>query len=137
MLNQHQIVRRMFNHERDEAAEFDSCLKRFRIQYVADIGSDILEPEVQANIVDHVTNGRPAAIQIHWRGGSSVGHVVCAFGVQQTSRGDAFWIYDPSGKDNDDDNEKLFPISEMTRYEDGLGKGTTGSWVAAFRITAP
>jgi hypothetical protein len=135
--SQRDIVRRVLGSELDETAQLFLSLNAFQIGYSTSAGSDLFEPGTKAAIVNHIASGLPVAIHIAWDGSSSDGHAVCAFGLDSTGQEAALWIYDPSAKDSDDDNEKLVPISQMTRFEDGVSNGTTGSWVATFRITSP
>lgn len=134
---QRDIVRHVLGDEDDETSPLFLCFDKFGIRYLTTAGSDLLDPSSKAEIVDHVASGMPVAIHIAWDNYSPDGHAVCAFGLGNTGQEDALWIYDPSAKDNDDDNEKLVSVSQMTRFEDGFSRRTTGSWVAAFRITSP
>jgi hypothetical protein len=136
-LSQRDIVRRVLGSDRNETAQLFLSLNEFQIGYLTSAGSDLFEPSTKEAIVNHVAAGLPVAIHIAWDGSSSDGHAVCAFGLDSTGQEAALWIYDPSAKDSDDDNEKLVPISQMMRFEDGVSNGTMGSWVATFRITSP
>ena len=136
-LTQEDVVRPFFPTLADSPSPIDVALTHFGYRLSTYSASDLQVAAAKTSILNHVRDGLPVAIHIRWGGNDNIGHAVCAIGVEMVQGEDALWIFDPSQKDNDDDNQKLRTLSEMDHFDSGLASGKTGKWIIAHKVLSP